>query len=80
MLQSPFFKGKERLADSSVEEHITADLLPAFRAEAHKFITAGGDLGLCSVQAVVASTLKGWRALLLLAEGMAHKPVPQTSQ
>ena len=59
LLQSPFFKGRERLAESSVEEHITAVLLPAFRAEAHKFITAGGDPGLHSVQAAVAPALKG---------------------
>ena len=59
LLQSPFFKGKERLAESSVEEHITAVLLPAFRAEAHKFITAGGDLGPRFLQAAVAPALKG---------------------
>ena len=59
LLQSPFFKGKERLAESSVEEHITAVLLPAFRAEAHKFITAGVDLGLHSVQAAVAPAIRG---------------------
>lgn len=41
MVQSPWFIDGQRKGESSVEERIVDVVLPAFKADRHKFMTAG---------------------------------------
>ena len=40
-MQSPWFIDGQRKGESSVEEHIADAVLPHFKADKHKFMTAG---------------------------------------